>query len=173
MPRLKEGVAVAAALSAIAIPLWWFGFVRHFQPGITTWGYFDLEMYFYPKFVYGAAEFVRGRIPLWNPYEFCGMPFLATAQVAALYPLKNLIFALFPGSLALHANYLTHMVIAGLCAYAYARWLGASASGALIAAVLWGFHRNFLTSVYHPMRIMTLAWVPLILLLFERAMERR
>ena len=173
MPRLKELVAAGAALSVAALALWIFGFIRHFQPNITTWGYFDLEMYFYPKFVYGAQEIAHGRIPLWNPYEFCGMPFLGTAQVAALYPVKNLIFALLPAPVALHANYLTHMVIAGLCAFAYSRWLGASAPASFVAAVMWAFARNFLGSVYHPMRIQTLAWVPLILLLFERALALR
>jgi hypothetical protein len=173
MSRLKELAGAAAALSVAALALWILGFVRHFTPGITTWGYFDLEMYFYPKFIYGAQALVHGTIPLWNPYEFCGMPFLATAQVAALYPLKNLVFGLFPPALALHGNYLLHMVIAGLCAYAYARWLGASPAAAMISAVVWAFHRNFMTSAYHPMRIMTLAWVPLILLLFERALVRR
>src|SRR5205823_5317983 len=130
-------------------------------------------MYFYPKFAYGAAALARGRVPLWNPHEFCGLPFLATAQVAALYPVKNVLFWLFSPPLALHVNYVVHLVLAGALAYAWARWLDLRAAAAAAGAALWVFTPYFLSSVYHPTRIMTLAWVPLVFLAYERALGRR
>ncbi|HUE31249.1 MAG TPA: hypothetical protein VMR79_10240, partial [Verrucomicrobiae bacterium] len=170
---LVEGVAVVAGLAVVATAVWVGGFLRHVAPGKGSWGTADLETYFYPKFVYGAAALAHGRVPLWNPHEFCGLPFLATAQVAALYPVKNVVFWLFSPPLALHVNYVVHLVLAGALAYAYARWLGLGAGAAAVGAVLWGFNSYFVASVYHPMRIMTLAWVPLVFLACERALTRR
>ena len=40
-------------------------------------------------------NFKHGQIPLWNPYSFSGMPFLANYQSAALSPF-NLLFMLLP-----------------------------------------------------------------------------
>ena len=42
-------------------------------------GRVDLEMYFVPKFVFGSEEIAAGRLPLWNRFEYGGIPFLATA----------------------------------------------------------------------------------------------
>src|SRR5207245_1091958 len=46
----------------------------------------DTEAYFYPNASYLAASLRTGRIPLWNPLIFAGVPFLANSQVGALYP---------------------------------------------------------------------------------------
>src|SRR5438067_9926739 len=44
---------------------------------------------------FARAAFARGELPLWNPYEFAGMPFLAGGQSGSLYPL-GAIFYLLP-----------------------------------------------------------------------------
>ena len=47
----------------------------------------DILLYFYPYRDYAAEAFRQGRVPLWNPYSFNGVPFLANPQAAVLYPL--------------------------------------------------------------------------------------
>ncbi|MDQ3248928.1 MAG: YfhO family protein, partial [Chloroflexota bacterium] len=47
----------------------------------------DILLYFYPYRDYAAAAVRNGQIPLWNPYIFLGVPFLANPQAAVLYPL--------------------------------------------------------------------------------------
>jgi hypothetical protein len=37
----------------------------------------------------------RGLIPLWNPHQFCGAPFIANGQSAFFYPPNWLFLALF------------------------------------------------------------------------------
>src|SRR5439155_1672185 len=149
-----EGADVVASLAAAATAFWIFGFLPHVAPGKADWGALDLEMYFYPKFAYGAAALARGRVPLWNPHEFCGLPFLATAQVAALYPVKNVLFWLFSPPLALHVNYVVHLVLAGAPAYAWARWLDLRAAAAAAGAAVRAFNPYFRSSVYPPPRLM-------------------
>lgn len=46
----------------------------------------DILLYFYPYRDYAAAALRTGHIPLWNPYIFNGVPFLANPQAAVLYP---------------------------------------------------------------------------------------
>ena len=171
--RRAEAAIVVAGLLLAATVFWYTGFLRHVAPGKGDWGAVDLEMYFYPKYTYGAAALARGRVPLWNPHEFCGLPFLATAQVAALYPVTTVLFWLLAPPLALHVNYVLHLGLAGAFAYAWVRWLGLGRAAASVAAVLWAFNPYFVSSVYHPMRVMTLAWAPLVFLAWERALVRR
>lgn len=47
----------------------------------------DILLYFYPYRDYAAAALRGGNVPLWNPYIFLGVPFLANPQAAVLYPL--------------------------------------------------------------------------------------
>jgi len=46
----------------------------------------DILFYFYPYRDYVAEILRSGRIPLWNPYIFSGVPLLANPQTAVLYP---------------------------------------------------------------------------------------
>src|SRR5262249_52011294 len=122
---------------------------------------------------YGTAELLSGRLPLWNSIENCGMPFLATAQVAVLYPVKNVVFALFAPQTAVQVNTVVHYVLAGAFEYAYVRWTGVGWAGALVAALAGAFSPPVFEKIYHPNQIACLAWVPLILLTYERALVRR
>src|SRR5574341_512327 len=46
----------------------------------------DVFTYFYPYWEYRNAILRTGHIPLWNPYLFMGVPFLANSQAGVLYP---------------------------------------------------------------------------------------
>ncbi|MDE2815372.1 MAG: hypothetical protein OXK81_01575, partial [Chloroflexota bacterium] len=55
---------------------------------------YDLSTYFYPYRQYAAMALRQANLPLWNPYLFQGVPFLANQQTAVLYP-PNLLYLLF------------------------------------------------------------------------------
>src|SRR5512134_2446753 len=46
----------------------------------------DFTEQYFPLRAFAAQEWVRGHIPLWNPYLFGGQPALADIQSGALYP---------------------------------------------------------------------------------------
>src|SRR5262245_48621971 len=46
----------------------------------------DFGLYGYPMAHYHRESFWRGEIPLWNPLNNCGIPFLAQWAPMALYP---------------------------------------------------------------------------------------
>src|SRR3989344_2690923 len=47
---------------------------------------------FYPERTFANEMLGKGIIPLWNPYNFSGTPFLADLQSAIFYPLNILYF---------------------------------------------------------------------------------
>lgn len=168
----REAVRVGLAFTVL-VGAFWLVILPLFKPDVVSLLTLDLPQYFYPKFLYGAAELRAGRLPLWNPYEYCGMPFLAAAQPAVLYLPKNVFFWLLPSAYALHANYVFHMILAGVGQYAYARWLGARPAAAMVAGMLWAFNLEFAGSLHNPNRVMVLSWVPLVFLGVHRALALR
>ncbi|MBI5829483.1 MAG: hypothetical protein HZB20_08090, partial [Chloroflexi bacterium] len=47
-----------------------------------------LENYPWKRFILNALR--SGELPLWNPYQFAGVPFLASGQHSGLYPFSIL-----------------------------------------------------------------------------------
>jgi len=67
----------------------------------------DVFLYFYPYKAYATESLLAGRLPLWNPHIFMGVPFLANSQAGLLYPLNWLFLWASPPkqvaySIALH-----------------------------------------------------------------------
>ena len=133
--------------------------------GITGW---DLETYFLPKYAFGTRELLEGRLPLWNRFEFAGIPFLATAQPAALYPPKIAAFALLRPEWALRAFFIGHAVLMALLFAALAREQGLGRTATFAGTVFFVFNHATVRSLGHPVQIANLTWLPLIFLFVER-----
>jgi len=133
---------------------------------------YDLHSYFLPRFALGSEELLSGRWPLWNAYEFGGLPFLATAQPAVFYPPKILLFGVLPPVPAYWAFLILHYL---LCAGGFlllAREHGLGKLASFVGAALWVFSLAILISNYHPNRIANLCWVPLCFLFATRLTRR-
>jgi O-antigen/teichoic acid export membrane protein len=109
----------------------------------------------------------QGQAPLWNPYLFTGVPFLAAGQHSALYPF-SLLFYVFPIERVYGWFVALQLGIAGSAAYAFARTLRIGRAGALVAALTYEFSGFFLVSTVFPMVISAACWLPLLLLCEER-----
>jgi len=129
----------------------------------------DVFTYFYPYKAY-AAEIVRqGRLPLWNPYLFMGVPFLANAQTALFYPLNFPLYWLSVPKMVSYSIVL-HVFLAGLFAYFYARRsLGLGRWGAWLAALVFAFSGFVGAQVEHVNQLNCSVWLPLLFLLFDLA----
>ncbi|MBW4437945.1 MAG: oligosaccharide flippase family protein [Pleurocapsa minor GSE-CHR-MK-17-07R] len=113
-----------------------------------------------------------GEIPLWNPYQFAGVPFLAAGQQSTLYPFSLLYYAL-PLETAYGWFTVVQLWIAGAGLFALARGLGASRTGATIAGITYQLAAFFVTSAVFPMMIAGAAWLPVVLLMCENIIARR
>src|SRR5262249_48626556 len=125
--------------------------------------------------VQSSQEF--GELPLWCPNIYGGMPFISDIQVAAFYPLHwPLYFSPLDGlGPALSWLVVVHVILAGWCMHAYARFRGLSGMGSFIAAVGYMFAGKWLMHLLLAGHYVMapLAWLPLVLLLLESAISRR
>ena len=101
------------ALATLAI-LWPLGLTHRVLAGV------DALTYFTPYWAYRMAELRAGHLPLWNPYLFLGVPFLANPQAAVLYPLHWPLSWLRPEQ-ALVWSALLHVWLAAGFTYTFAR----------------------------------------------------
>ncbi len=80
--------------------------------GQATFFYRDFGVFGYPLAYYHRECFWHGEIPLWNPYNNCGLPFLAQWNTLVLYP-PTLIYLLLPLAWSLGLFCLIHLFWGG------------------------------------------------------------
>jgi O-antigen/teichoic acid export membrane protein len=124
-----------------------------------------LENYAWKKFIVESLQ--QGQLPLWNPYLFTGVPFLAAGQHSALYPF-SVLFYVFPIEYVYGWFVCIQLGIAGATMYAFTRTLGIGRLGALVAALTYEFSGFFVISLVFPMVISAACWLPLLLLCEEK-----
>ncbi len=114
-----------------------------------------------------------GELPLWCPHLFAGSPFVHDIQVAIFYP-PHLVLLLLPEEAAgpaLSWLVVLHVLLAGWLMYAYASQRGLPPVPALVAGIGFMFGGRWLMHLLgggHYI-VIGLAWLPLVLLAWERA----
>jgi hypothetical protein len=120
----------------------------------------DTFFYFYPYWEYRAQSLLAGRLPLWNPYIFMGVPFLANSQAGVFYPL-NLPLIFFPAPLAVKITIIIHLIIAAWGTYLLARTISnLQHLPAAFAATLFALGGYLTAQVEHVNQLQGLAWMP-------------
>lgn len=113
----------------------------------------------------------NGELPLWNPHLFAGVPFLAAGQHSMLYP-PSVLYVVLPLEKAYGWYTVVNLAIAGACMFAFMRTLRVRRAAALFAAVAYEFSGFMVVSVVFQMIIGAAAWLPLILAMCERVIQR-
>jgi len=128
---------------------------------------------FYPWRLFAAQTLRSGYLPLWNPHQFCGTPFVANSQSAVFYPF-NLLFCLLPVAQAFGVSVLLHLSLTGVFAYFFLRSpaLGLGRAASLVGAVAWQLCHWQVAWLALPTFLCVSAWLPLALLLVDRVAER-
>ena len=128
----------------------------------------DHLIYFLPLRFHTAAVLRGGHLPLWNPYNATGEPWLANPQTGVFYP-PTWMFLAFPFPTAYMLFLMFHVVLAGWAAYLlFSRT--ASSGASLVGAVGLMFSGPTLSLLDTSNNLTTFAWIPLILwLAIERA----
>lgn len=141
----------------------------------------DLAPFLYPNYSFAAASLKQGVVPLWNPHLYGGVPFAADIQSGLFYPPNLALFLLQPQITYRALEYLAifHFFLAGVTMYFCLRGLGEggqeglSRPAALVGAVAFMFSDLFITHFGNLNMIAVAAWLPLIFLLFHRALTGR
>jgi len=140
----------------------------------TQWNplQWDAIAQFYPWRVFYARSIRAGTIPLWNPHQFCGTPFLANAQSAVLYP-PNLLFVLFDPIVAWTVYATLHLFLAGSFTYFLLRELGIGLAGGVLGGICYAFSAFNVRWLELPTFVGASVWLPLTFLLVHRSVQRR
>ncbi|MBI5472549.1 MAG: YfhO family protein [Ignavibacteriae bacterium] len=170
-PTLKDWhcVAILAALTVI-----------FFHKILLGQAYFweDFLYQNFPFRSFAATSLAMGQMPLWNPYTFNGMPFLADIQTTVLY-LPTLLLTLFVsnGSLSyywLEVVIILHFVLAGVGMFYLAKSFGLHNVPSLFAGAAYMLSGYMIVHAIHQQNVTLVAWYPLIMLFFRKAlMEQR
>lgn len=128
---------------------------------------------FYPWRHFAATTLRHGFLPLWNPHQFCGTPFVANSQSAVFYPL-NLLFALMPTARAFGVSAILHLILSGLFMYGFlrSRAIGYGRSAAALGGVAWQISAWQVSWLALPTFLCVSAWLPLALWLTDRVAAR-
>ena len=123
---------------------------------------------FYGWRAYGFGEVRAGRFPLWNPYEFLGMPFVASLQSAMFYP-TNWLCAVLPLGRAINFGIVLNLFLSGLFTYLWARRFGLRWIGAIVAAATYVFGAPQILRIFegHWSFLAPMPWIPCVLLCVE------
>lgn len=133
---------------------------------------YDAYVYFYPLRAYAAAAVQEGRLPLWNPSSFLGVPFIANPQTAFFYPL-TLLFYWLAVPQAYGLSLFVHAFLAGLAFYAFCRLsLGLLSPAALVGATAFMLSGVLSGQYGHLNQLSAVAWLPLVLLAADQAVAR-
>jgi hypothetical protein len=136
--------------------------------GLQTFVIRDCGFFAYPLAHFQRDCFWHGELPFWDPYNYCGAPFLAEWNTMPLYP-PALIYLLLPLTWSLSFFCLLHLWFAGFGMYRLARrWTGSNFAAAF-AGVAFAFNGLTLNLLMWPSHIATLSWMPWVVLAVESA----
>jgi hypothetical protein len=123
----------------------------------------DTYRYFWPTAVYLHGELARGHLPLWNPHQLAGQPFLALHVPALLYPPTLALLSLLGPHAAFAVHSVLHLFLAGLFTWLFAGRLGIPPPGRLAAAAAYMLSGPLAVGFYMPPYLSAPAWLPALL----------
>ncbi|MEL6528141.1 MAG: hypothetical protein AAFQ07_20760, partial [Chloroflexota bacterium] len=155
---------------ALLFVLWMLFFWRVLTPITADQASFkqgDFSGQFVAFAAYQYERFADGEIPLWNPYNNGGMPFIADTQAAVFYPPRLLTLAIGTqtGGMSyylLQLEAIAHVLALSLLMYLFVHRLTKSIWGALVAAIV-ASYGGFISG-YPPLQLALLEaaiWLPL------------
>ncbi len=132
---------------------------------------FDPIQQYLPWRIYAVESLRDGFVPLWNPYAFCGTPFLANLQSTVLYPL-NLLFLVAGARYGFGISAIVHLSLGGLLMYAFLRTLSLRPAASLFGALVLMFNGFTVSWLEFPtLSLWVFMWLPGLLLCYERALR--
>jgi hypothetical protein len=155
---VKRAETPTALALAAAVTLFWA--IWHTSRGdLALLGNSDLLLYFYPLYEVTYGWLANGTLPLWNPYQLCGLPWLATLQGGFFYP-PHLLYLVLPTHLALAALTLLHFVFVALTTALFAGRAGLGPAAAVLAALVFCLRGTIPNATLFPSALEAAAWLP-------------
>ena len=161
----KSAACAYAVIAAFVVALLW----RLVCGRALYWG--DIGVYFAPMGNFLQRSLQTGRIPLWNPYVLGGQPFVGNPQMAVFYP-NTLLLYLMPAWAALSLLLGIHLFLCAAFLFAYLRRWTESDVSALAGGLIYAGSACLVARMQFPPMVYSAAYLPLLLLLIDRQIER-
>ena len=168
-PRVSETLAAGIILLFLSLLFWK---VRIIDLGVSETPQLcsgDIYAQHYPMTEYAFASLRSGRIPLWNPYQLCGDPFLAIAPYVGLFYPLNLPYLFSETGAGTEIGLILHMFFGAMGMWCLLRHFKIGALGGICAAVTFVWSGWLMYNVNQPSIYNATTWMPLTVLLFDRA----
>jgi hypothetical protein len=144
------------ALASTAYYLPWLDGQRSFYRS-------DITYYFQPLLQFIGESFRAGRLPLWNPYLYCGMSEVAIPSPGIFY-LPDLLFAIENFNQALALYLILHGLVAAAGGYLLAVKCGLGRLAGLVLGLCAALNGYMLTMVSNFTLMAGAAWLPAVTL---------
>ncbi|CAN5153064.1 hypothetical protein BH10CYA1_BH10CYA1_30700 [soil metagenome] len=158
-------LAALMLLVLLSIPL--FCFYAQTLFGAKTFFIADHTYYFEPFTNFIGKALAAHKLPLWNPYIYCGMPQAAVPSPGMFYP-PNLLFAYLKYSQALSAILLFNQLAIGLGAFLLVASFGWGLTAATVASITLTFCGYMFSLENNYTLVAGAAWTPLMLWSYRR-----
>jgi len=165
-------LTTALLLLVVMVGFWYVALVVPAQEATVTMHAMDLYNEHYPFAKYGGEMLRSGEIPLWNPYQLNGLPFLAVPHSRLFYP-PNLIYLLPATGVAIEVDLVFHWLFAGVGLWLLVRAWGMGHVAGFAAATSFMLSRWLVDAIQWPGIIAGAAWLPWTLLAIEGVFRRR
>ncbi|MEN6547383.1 MAG: hypothetical protein ABFE07_15205, partial [Armatimonadia bacterium] len=132
--------------------------------------FLDAIQQHYPWRKFAAEQLRMGNIPLWNPYMFCGTPFVANNQSAVFYP-ETWLFMLMAPERAFGWSALLSLIMGGTFMFFFLRVLGLRRLASVIGTLPFLFCGFLVGWMLLPTVRAVPMWLPLMLLAFEHTIR--
>jgi hypothetical protein len=168
----KEPLLVAILALIFTCIFFW----DYLPPRASVHLWSDAASYHYPLQRYAFASLKEGRIPLWDPSIYCGIPFLGNVQAALLYPPTWMMYAAvwnrprIPFK-AYEVFTFLHVWLGFMFCYLWLRARGGLLPSVLGAGVF-AFGGYMVYQLVHVGVVAAMAWMPLALWGVDEAVER-
>ncbi|MCK4807028.1 MAG: hypothetical protein KAT09_05245, partial [Candidatus Aegiribacteria sp.] len=129
----------------------------------------------YPFFNFTEETVQNGRLPHWNPYIFCGIPFYSSFSAPVFYPVRGLLLLTAGTGGVARFLFPIHMLFGGIFAWLFLRSIGVSKWGRIVGALAFACTSwsNTLFYAGHASKIICWSFLPLLLYSCEKWMQTR
>ncbi len=147
--------------------------VVYFHPMLSSKLIFcerDLAPFFIPPKFLWVSQVKSLVFPFWNPYNYSGIPLLATLQPGVLYP-PHVFYLFLPFNVVWNWLIILHFVFAAFSTYAFLRYMKVTPLSSAVGGMVFMLS-GYLLSVHNLLpHLFGVSWFPLILLYFLKYFE--
>jgi hypothetical protein len=145
-----------------------------FAPVLFTdqmYWYRDFSMFYYGDKKLFVDALQQGHFLLWNPYKYCGVPYMANIVMASFNPL-NLLFLVLPFHLGLKMFLMAHVYLAGASMYWLLRLWKLEKIAALVGGIGFMFGGTYISNISNLPYLTSFTWIPTVFAVFHIAVTR-